>query len=285
MKYSNIIKLIRTQLEMTQKEFADVVGVSFATVNRWENGRYKPTQIAINTIKNLCLEKGIDYAEFEHRNKIVTSNEIVTLYHGSKSGINGKIKPISRDKCDFGKGFYMGTDKSQPLTLICNYDNPKLYTLELNLSGLKILDVEVGLDWAMLVAYNRGKMDDSKDTDIYKRIAKMSENCDVIVGYIANDRMFVVLDRFFNGDITDVALINSLSALKLGKQYVAITQKACNQIRIIEEKVLDQSFREKLKTISEDNRATGIRLADEICRNYRREGKFFDEILAEGKSI
>lgn len=285
MKYSNIIKLIRTQLEMTQKEFADIIGVSFATVNRWENGRCEPTQIAINTIKNLCLEKGIDYAEFEHKNKIVTSNEIVTLYHGSKSGINGKIKPISRDKCDFGKGFYMGTDKSQPLTLICNYDNPKLYTLELNLSGLKILDVEVGLDWAMLVAYNRGKMDDAKDTDIYKRIAKMAENCDVIVGYIANDRMFVVLDRFFNGDITDVALINSLSALKLGKQYVAITQKACNQIRIIEEKILDQSFREKLKTISEDNRATGIRLADEICRNYRREGKFFDEILAEGKSI
>lgn len=47
--------------------------------------------------------------------------EIVTLYHGSRSGIRGAIAPISRERCDFGKGFYMGTDKSQPLTLICNY--------------------------------------------------------------------------------------------------------------------------------------------------------------------
>lgn len=285
MKYSNIIKSIRTQLGITQKELADAIGVSFATVNRWENDRCEPTQIAINIIKNLCIEKGIDYSEFENRNKIVTSNEVVTLYHGSKSGLDGEIKPISRDKCDFGKGFYMGTDKNQPLTLICNYDNAKLYTLELNLTGLKILDVEVGLDWAMLVAYNRGKMDDAKGTSIYKRIAKLAEGCDVIVGYIANDRMFVVLDRFFNGDITDVALINSLSALKFGKQYVAVTQKACDQIKIIKKKVLDQSYREKLKTVSEENRATGIRLADEICRNYRREGRFFDEILVEGKSI
>lgn len=51
----------------------------------------------------------------------------------------------------------------------------------------------------------------------------------MIIGYIANDRMFVVLDRFFNGEITDLALINSLSALKLGKQYVALTEKACKK--------------------------------------------------------
>lgn len=60
----------------------------------------------------------------------------------------------------------------------------------------------------------------------------------MVIGYIANDRMFVVLDRFFNGEITDLALINSLSALKLGKQYVALTDKACNQIKIIDEQEL-----------------------------------------------
>ena len=29
--------------------------------------------------------------------------EVVTLYHGSKSGIRGSIAPISRERCDFGK--------------------------------------------------------------------------------------------------------------------------------------------------------------------------------------
>ena len=65
---------------------------------------------------------------------MIRTNEIVTLYHGSKSGIRGAIAPISRERCDFGKGFYMGTDRTQPLTLICNYPNAKLYTLGVNLS-------------------------------------------------------------------------------------------------------------------------------------------------------
>ena len=78
-------------------------------------------------------------------------DETVTLYHGSKAGIRGAIAPISRERCDFGKGFYMGTDRMQPLTLICNYPDARLYTLSVDLSGLKILDMEVGLDWACLL--------------------------------------------------------------------------------------------------------------------------------------
>lgn len=54
----------------------------------------------------------------------------------------------------------------------------------------------------------------------------LARDYDIVIAYIANDRMFVVLDRFFNGEITDKALINSLSALKLGKQYVALTEKS-----------------------------------------------------------
>lgn len=68
----------------------------------------------------------------------------------------------------------------------------------------------------------------------------LAEGYDMIIGYIANDRMYVVLDRFFHGEITDATLINSLSALKLGKQYVALTRKACEQIKIREEKGLTE---------------------------------------------
>lgn len=210
-------------------------------------------------------------------------NKTITLYHGSKSGIKGTIAPISRGRCDFGQGFYMGTDRLQPLTLICNYENAKLYTLNVNLSNLKILDIEIGLDWALLVAYNRGKMDSIKESAIYNRFKNIAKGYDMIIGYIANDRMFMVLDRFFRGDITDVSLIKSLSALKLGKQYVAITEKACSQIKITDETILTPIDRELLKIESEKNRKHGIALADEICKKYRREGKFFDEILNEGE--
>ena len=105
----------------------------------------------------------------------------------------------------------------------------------------------------------------------------------MIIGYIANDRMFVVLDLFFNGEITDMALVNSLSALKLGRQYVALTEKACKKIRILDEQKLTEDDRKNLKQESEANRSKGIAMADEICRKYRRDGMFFDEILKAGE--
>ena len=216
-----------------------------------------------------------------NENRVITKDETITLYHGSKSGIHGEIAPKSRRHCDFGKGFYMGTEPGQPLTLICNYPEARLYTMEADLSGLKILDVEVGLDWALLIAYNRGKMEAVKGTAIYKIYSELVDQCDMMVGYIANDRMFVVLDRFFNGEITDAALINSLSALKLGKQYVALTPKACGQIKIIKETHIMENDRRILKYKSGMNRLKGVTLAEEICREYRREGRFFDEILEE----
>ncbi len=238
-------------------------------------------ETATNGNKNRNKDSGGDISQFGESH-VICRNEAVILYHGSKSGIRGAIAPISRERCDFGKGFYMGTDRIQPLALICNYPNARIYTLSVDLSGLKILDVEIGLEWALLIAYHRGKMESVKSSPIYHYYADLSKECDMVIGYIANDRMFVVLDRFFNGEITDLALINSLSALKLGKQYVALTDKACNQIKIIDEQELTEDNRGKLKQESEANRSKGIAMADEICRKYRRDGQFFDEILKAG---
>lgn len=208
---------------------------------------------------------------------------VVQLYHGSKSGLKGSIAPISRDKCDFGRGFYMGSERSQPLTLVCNYPEAELYTLNIRLAGLKLLEIEPGLEWALFIAYNRGKLNHIKNTALYERFKSMAEGYDLIVGYIANDRMFVVLDRFFNGEITDAALVHCLSALRLGKQYVARTEKACSQIEIVQKESLSTTTRERLKKESEETRSKGIALAEAICRDYRREGRFFDEILEAGE--
>ncbi|MCD8153487.1 MAG: DUF3990 domain-containing protein [Clostridiales bacterium] len=213
---------------------------------------------------------------------VIKSDKILTLYHGSKNGIRGTIAPVSRERCDFGKGFYMGTDCIQPLTLICNFPGAILYTLSVDLSDLGILNINAGLEWALLVAYHRAKMEAAKGTLLYDRIKNWGKDCDMVIGYIANDRMFVVLDRFFSGEITDLALIHSLSALKLGKQYVAVTEKACSKIKILDEQRFSQEQRMQLKKESESNREKGVALAEKMCKRYRREGLFFDEIIKAG---
>lgn len=43
MNYSQIIKALRLELGYSQKEMASFLGVSFATLNRWENGHFNPT--------------------------------------------------------------------------------------------------------------------------------------------------------------------------------------------------------------------------------------------------
>ncbi len=43
MNRPSMIKKLRNQMLLIQTEFAVIIGVSFASVNRWENGQYEPT--------------------------------------------------------------------------------------------------------------------------------------------------------------------------------------------------------------------------------------------------
>ncbi|MBQ3041355.1 MAG: DUF3990 domain-containing protein [Clostridia bacterium] len=275
-----LIKNIRLEAKMNQEQFAKALGTTVLSINRWENGKTYPNKMAQTQLYNFCKEHSINVTQLIIDTKAYgnTDNKLV-LYHGSKKGIVGDIAPISRDECDFGSGFYMGTNTLQPLTLVCNEDKPKFYMVELDMTGLKVLSVEISMDWAMLIAYYRKEMESAKGTPIYEKYAHMADGYDVIIGYIANDRMYTELSRFFNKTLTDVALINCLSALDLGKQYVAISEKACKQIKILKEEPLSQLELLLLKDMSAERRKEGIALAEEIEVKYRREGKFFDEIL------
>lgn len=275
-----LIKEIRVAVGMSQEQFANALGTTPLSINRWENGKTAPNKMAQTNLYNFCKERNIDLAQLIVESKSAAAKDSkLILYHGSKKGIVGDIAPISRNECDFGAGFYMGTTTLQPLTLVCNEDKPRFYTVELDMTDLKVLQVDIGIDWAMLIAYYRKEMESAKGTAVYEKYAKMAEGYDIIVGYIANDRVYTELSRFFNKTLTDAALINCLSALDLGKQYVAISEKACKQIKIINEGSLSQLELAMLKDMSVARRKEGIALADEIEIKYRREGKFFDEIL------
>lgn len=280
-----LIKQIRTHLNMSQTEFANRLNVTFQTVNRWENGRAVPNRLAQSTMYELCKNKSVPVYEMT-LNKIAEATKAVKadsgrilLYHGSKSGIEGAIEPKSRKQCDFGKGFYMGTEPSQTLTLICDYEKSKFYIVSVAADNLAHVEVPADIDWAMLVAYHRGRMEKINGSDFYNKYRDMTANKDLVIGNIANDRMFFVIDNFFVGNVTDAALVHSLSALQLGKQYVAVSQKGCDAVRIEAEVSLSYLERLFMKEVAEENRTKGISLANDICKNYRREGMFFDEIL------
>lgn len=54
------LRAIRANLNLTQEQLAERLGVSFATVNRWEGGSNLPQKAARETIAALAAEAGID---------------------------------------------------------------------------------------------------------------------------------------------------------------------------------------------------------------------------------
>lgn len=284
-----IIKQIRKYLNISQNDFAEMLGTSFATINRWENGRAKPSKMAEDRLIDICEKENIPAFDFimdKIKDEVAAldiPSDRMVLYHGSKSGIVGNIKPQSRSQCDFGKGFYMGSIPEQTLTLICNFTNSKFYVVSFPKRTNYTMTFNDDLEWAMFIAFNRGKMNNAVGTRIYDKYSNLSNNIDVMIGSIANDKMYQVLDDFFEETITDAALVSCLSALKLGTQYVCITDKACADIKIEKEIPLSYMEKEIIKITSNKYRSEGKRLADDIYKQHRREGKYFDEILNEGK--
>ena len=60
MDYSRDLKKLREKMFLTQTEFGNLLGVSFETVNRWENGKHIPTMRAKRKINKLA-EKYSDF--------------------------------------------------------------------------------------------------------------------------------------------------------------------------------------------------------------------------------
>lgn len=58
--FPETVKEVRRQLGLSQEELAHALGVSFATVNRWENGKTVPSKLAQRQFALFCEAKGID---------------------------------------------------------------------------------------------------------------------------------------------------------------------------------------------------------------------------------
>ena len=61
MNFSEKIKQIRQHRFLSQEAFAKELGVSFATVNRWESGKTKPTYKTMKLLDEYCRNNNIDF--------------------------------------------------------------------------------------------------------------------------------------------------------------------------------------------------------------------------------
>ena len=57
MEIDEVLKGIRKELNISQESLARELNVSFATLNRWENKRTKPSRLAMDKIKVFSAAK------------------------------------------------------------------------------------------------------------------------------------------------------------------------------------------------------------------------------------
>ena len=57
-KVGKLIRELRNSLGLTQEKFAAKLGVTLLTINRWENGRSKPSPLAMEKVELLLVEMG-----------------------------------------------------------------------------------------------------------------------------------------------------------------------------------------------------------------------------------
>jgi putative transcriptional regulator len=63
---SRLVRELRKITGLTQEKFAARLGVTFPTINRWENGRTRPSPLAVEKIEGLLRSLG-DKGEALHR--------------------------------------------------------------------------------------------------------------------------------------------------------------------------------------------------------------------------
>ena len=63
MTFSEKVLELRGRIQITQRQLAELLGVSFTTVNRWEKGHYEATILVRRRFDDLCKKHGIIFDE------------------------------------------------------------------------------------------------------------------------------------------------------------------------------------------------------------------------------
>jgi putative transcriptional regulator len=57
-KIGKLVRSLRLEAGLTQEKFAAQLGVTFPTINRWENNRAKPSPLAVEKIEKMVRRRG-----------------------------------------------------------------------------------------------------------------------------------------------------------------------------------------------------------------------------------
>lgn len=146
------------------------------------------------------------------------------IYHGSYMEVTNPDLKHSREKVDFGKGFYttpIYEQAEQWAKRLCKNTGSGVVSIyhfnEQHLDHLKVLIFETySEEWLDFILQCRR----CQDTTDY----------DIVIGGVANDRVFNTVELYFDGLIDKLEAINRLRYEKNNCQIAFRTEKALSKL-------------------------------------------------------
>jgi hypothetical protein len=158
---------------------------------------------------------------------------LLRLYHGSNSDFDDVDFSKSRNRRDFGRGFYTTTLREQAehwaATIFERYGGAgkRLYVFDFEITEDLRYKEFSGLsgEWLEMIKENRTK-------------GGIQHDYDVVRGPVANDNTMLVISLFLDGTLSEAAALHELAFFKANDQVSIHTQKALTHLTMVERVIL-----------------------------------------------
>lgn len=277
------IKTVRKIFNLNQSQFAQKIGLSRSNIVRYENNLIFPHDTALEKIYSYPYKNGFHLNKAKEMLFSDNKNGDLLLFHGAKSEIKGEIDPNhSSGKKDFGAGFYLGENFDSSASWVCECLKGSVYAFYFqNSEKLKGVEFNVDRNWMYAILYFRGMFEKYVLNKDVLNVIKSINEADYIIAPIADNQMYDTLNDFSLKKITDEQCLHALSANNLGRQYVLKTKAAVKNLVLIERMFIcekeKENYYDNKKKISNEGRNKAALSIEE----YRRKGKYIDEIFAK----
>lgn len=275
--YENSLAQMCRKMDITPEEYIDIkLGVN-----------KEPSKLQLENIYNYAYNKGLFLNEITWQECLdkYRKDKVKVCTHGARTYIRGDIQinvngTHNADSTnDFADGFYIGQNLSQAGMFVGEEPNSSLYFLTFDPRGLRCAYFDVDEEWMLAIGLFRGRLNEYADNPKLIAIKDKVANCDFVFAPIADNKLFEVIDAFIDGELTDLQCLYALSATHLGYQYVLKTQRAVDNLSIINHLYycgMEKSLYNKEADVETN---TSMNKAIIAKKKYRGQGKFISEIL------
>lgn len=274
------IKRICEFFGITSERFSEEIGLSRMQIFRLSKNEDSPRKETLEKIYSFPYSHGISLNQGKSSLFLDNAKGRKLLFHGTSVDIEGEVDvDHSTPPNDFGNGFYAGENLLQGATWVAGNDYASVYCFYADFSGLKSMKFYPDRNWLYAILYYRGAL---KTRDIPSEVEKLIseiEGSDVIIAPIADNEVYATIESFANAEMTDEACIHAISASNLGYQYVFKNNEACKRLLFLDRLYLCKREKEDYITKKKALGKEGLEKARLAKIEYRREGKYFDEIF------